>query len=48
MFIQLILGCSFTPDAILYDLFQFDRGQLSDKIGASELSMVGQVRNYLL
>jgi hypothetical protein len=46
MFIQLILGSSFALDAVLYDLFQFDRGQLGDKIGASEVSMVGRMRNY--
>lgn len=46
MLIQLILGSSFALDAVLYDLFQFDRGQLGDKIGASEVSMVGCVRNY--
>jgi hypothetical protein len=46
MFIQLILGNPFALDAVLYDLFQFDRGQLGDKIGASEVSMVGCVQNY--
>lgn len=46
MFIQLILGSSFALDAVLYDLFQFDRGQLGDKIGAREVSMVGCKRNY--
>ena len=48
MLIQLILGNPFALDAVLYDLFQFDRGQLGDKIGASEVSMVGCVQNYFL
>lgn len=48
MFIQLILGNPFALDAVLYNLFQFDRGQLGDKIGASEVSMVGCVQNYFL
>ena len=41
MFIQLILGNPFALDAVLYDLLYFDRGQLGDVIGASEVSMVG-------
>jgi len=46
MFIQLILGCSFALNAVLYDLFQFDLGQLGDTIGALRVLMVGCMRNY--